>query len=286
MSADAEIAQALFLVAGGSIKEVGKSANFAADWSVEAERLCRGFGSPRPGVACPAALFAQPFGPRHVAVVQVADQQAGLGFRFRVLSRDLYTHSIGDPFLVGDRFLPDWSASGELRALQWPVDAAPRRTIAQLQQVLETGGSQTLLGGVQALVDGGRLYFERVAPAPQLIRDLWALLPNSSRAELWPATFAYSNDLGFDVLVLPMRPIPGGPAPAGTDRYVTEEQVVDYPEGRYEFSLQYAVEHDQQRELDRLLNRPTGMRRFWLALFILIGGALTYLAILAIGRFL
>jgi hypothetical protein len=122
--------------------------------------------------------------------------------------------------------------------------------------------------------------FERPAPAPQLVRDLWALLPYASRAELWPTTFAYANDLGFDVLVMPKE---AGPAP---DRHLTEEQAVDYPEGRYEFGVQYAIEHADQRELDRLLTRPTSTQRLYLALFILIGGALTYLAVNAIARFL
>jgi hypothetical protein len=171
---------------------------------------------------------------------------------------------------------------GEWRiaALSWPAERPPRRTIAQLQQALQTGGSTTLLGAVQALVDGSRLAFDRVAPAPQLVRDLWALLPNSVRVELWPTTFAFSNDLGFDLLV---RYTNQEPPP---DRYLTEEQVVDYPEGRYEFALQYAVEHDDQRELDRLLRRPSGRQTLRLAVFILIGGAFTYLAIHAISRFL
>ncbi len=233
MSQDVEIAQAKFLVSGDTIREMGRSANFAADWLESAERLCRGFGSPPPGVKCPEALFAQPFGSRHVAVVQVADQPGGLGFRHLVLPRDLYGRSMGNLFLVADQFPPDWKASGELPALSWPAEPPPRRTIAQLQQVLQTGGSQTLLGAVQALVDGSRLVFDRVAPAPQLVRDLWALLPNSTRVELWPTTFAFPNDLTFDLLV---RPANQGPPP---DRYLTEEQVVDYPEGRYEFALQY-----------------------------------------------
>src|SRR5262249_8901551 len=204
----------------------------------EAVRLCNGFGARPEGVACPQALFGNPFGPDHVAVVQVADfpnppaeigfQSDALSFRFLILPRRLYSDFIADPFRVSDQFFPDWTAKGELPTLTWPNEPPPRRTIAQLQHVLQTGGSPTLLGGVQGLIDGGRLVFERPAPATQLVRDLWQLLPYSSQAELWPATFAFGNDLGFDLLVVPKKE--GLPL----DRYITEEQATDYPQGRYE----------------------------------------------------
>ncbi|MFL5339553.1 MAG: hypothetical protein ACJ8F7_05230 [Gemmataceae bacterium] len=281
MSQDAApVAQALYFRDRDELRFAGKSADFADGWVEAAESLCRGFGPPLAGVACPEALIARPLGPRHVAVVQVADRPGGLGFRVLALPRVFYAGWIGDPFLVSERFPPDWSAKGELPTLTWPAEAPPRRTVAQLQQVLQTGGSQTLLGAVQALVDGSRVVFERAAPAPQLVRDLWALLPNSSRAELWPATFAYGTELGFDVLVVPPAAV------AKPDRYLTEEQVVDYPEGRYEFSLQYAIEHDDQRELNQLLRRPGSRQRVRLLFFLVAGVTITYIAINAIRQFL
>lgn len=275
------VAQAIFISTNHEVRERGRSEDFDPAWLAEAERICRGFGTPIPGVACPLAIFAQPFSSRHVAVVQVADLPGmGLGFRFIILPRRLYTNLIADPFRVADYFPPTWDRSGTLPTLAWPNQPPPRRTIEQLQHVLQTGGSPTLLGAVQGLVDGGRLLFERAAPATQLVRDLWQLLPTSAQAELWPTTFAFGNDLMFDILVIPKA------EGLKLDRYITEEQALDYPERRYEFSLQYAVEHGDQRELDALLSRRSSKQMLRLALFILIGGVLAYIGINMLLRFL
>jgi len=247
---------------------LGRSPGFAEEWLPEAERLCRGFGARLEGVACPAAAFAYPFGPEHVAVVQVADLAepvGSLGFRFLILPRQLYSNFIADPFRVSDEFPPAWVPRAELPELFWPDEPPARRTIAQLQHVLQTGGSPTLLGGVQGLIDGGRLVFERPAPATQLVRDLWQLLPYSSQAELWPASFAFGNDLGFDLLVVPKKD--GLPL----DRYITEERATDYPQGRYELNLQIAIEAGQQHDLDHLLARRSSRQTLRLALFLLFG---------------
>jgi hypothetical protein len=256
-------------------------ASVASDWRAEAAALCAKFGEPRDGIACPLAIFAQPLSWDCVAVVQAADlPDARLGFRMLFVPRHLYSDLIRDPFTVSDRFPPDWKAQGPLAALAWLDERPPRRTVAQLQKVLETGGSPTLLGAVQALVDGGRVVFERATPASQLIRDVWQLLPSSVQGELWPATFAFSNDLRFDLLVVPK--IEG----LDLDRYVTEERAVDYPEGRFEFGLQYAIEHGDQAEVDRLLNRRSGKQFLRTAIFVLIFGVVAYLGVHVLFRFL
>jgi hypothetical protein len=200
--------------------------------------------------------------------VQVADlphPTGALGFRIVAVPRRSYSHQIADPFRVHDTFPPDWTKRGEMPPLTWPAEPPPRRTIADLQKVLQTGGSPTLLGSVQALIDGSRLVFERAAPAPQLARDLWQLLPYSSQAELWPATFAFGNELGFDVLVVPKK------EGLQLDRYITEDQALDYPEGRYELNLQIAVESGNQHDIDRLFARRTSRQTLRLALFLLFG---------------
>src|SRR5436309_4903495 len=81
----------------GGYRFLARSPGFLDDWLPAAERLCTGFGNRPADVACPAAVFAQPLGKRHVAVVQVADQgtdDAGrpgaLGFRLLVLARADY----------------------------------------------------------------------------------------------------------------------------------------------------------------------------------------------------
>jgi hypothetical protein len=273
---DATVEQAFLLLDSAGLNLRGQSEALYADRErAEAvARLCQSFGAPPEGVKCPLAVFAQPFGPASVAVVQVADQPGGgLGFRVLVLPRQVYTRFYRDPFAVSDCFPPDWAASGLLPTLALSLDPRPRRAVDQLQKILETGGSETLLGAVQALVDGGRVYFVRPAPAPQLTRDIWRLLPDSVQAELWPASFAFANDLRFDLLVVPKAE--GLPL----DRYVTEEQAVEYPHGHYEFSLQYAVERGDQREVDHLLGRRSSAQMMRWLIYFVIFSVLSYLVI-------
>lgn len=265
---------------GGGYRFLARSPGFLDEWLTEAERLCTSFGERPAGVQCPACVFAQPFGKLHVAVVQVADQGAddagrpgALGFRLLVLPRPAYTAWIGDPFLLDERLPPSWSARGELPALSWSTAPLPSRTVAEVRRILQPaaespeGGfsqSATLLGGVQALVDGGRLVFERPAPDPDILRKLWALLPNSTRAGLWPASFAFANSLGFHVLVAPRVRADDFPG------YLTEEQAGDYPEGRYELNLQLAAEANDQRALNALFARRSGAQTLRLGLFLLL----------------
>jgi hypothetical protein len=254
----------------GGYHFLARSAGFLDEWLPLAEQLCTRFGERPAGVACPGCVFARPFGPRHVAVVQVADQgrdDAGrpgaLAFRLLVLPRRLYADLGGDPFLLADQFPPPWEARGELPALAWAAGPPPRRTVEQLQKVLQVPYSATLLGGAQALLDGGRLVFERREPDAALLRGLWALLPLASRAGLWPASFAFSNALGFHAVVVPRA---GGPEFAN---YLHEVQAGDYPEGRYELSLQTAVEAGDQAELDALFARRSRAQVLRLGLLLL-----------------
>ncbi|MBL8797414.1 MAG: hypothetical protein JNM56_26160 [Planctomycetia bacterium] len=277
---DIAIEQALYGNAEtGGYRFVSRSPGFLDAWLPLAERLCTGFGERPPGVACPGAVFAQPLGTRHVAVVQVADQgsdDAGrpgaLGFRLLVVPREDYGLWLGDPFALADRFPPPWSARGDLPTLLFPREPPSRRTVEQVRQVLKNGDSATLLGGVQALIDAGRIVFQRPAPAPDLLRQLWLLMPQSSRAEIWPATFAFGNDLRFDVLVTPRVD------PARFPDYLTEEQAGDYPQGRYELDVQIAAESGDQRALDALFTRRSSRQTLKLAVILLVVVAVVALA--------
>src|SRR5204863_8615879 len=74
---DIPIEQAIYgSQATGGYRFLARSPGFLAEWLPEAERLCTGFGERPAGVACPGCVFAQSFGKRHVAIVQVADQRA------------------------------------------------------------------------------------------------------------------------------------------------------------------------------------------------------------------
>jgi hypothetical protein len=255
---------------------LARSPGFRDDWLVEAERLCRGFGERPAGVVCADALFVQPFGKRHVTIVQVADgvpddngRPGALAFRVLVLSSAIYSELGGDPFLIADRFPADLSATGNLPALLWSDGPPPSRTVAGLRKVLDVANSAVLLGGTQALLDGGRLVFERRESAGSLVRSLWALLPTTTRCRLWPATIVFAEPSRFHVAVVPRADDPAMAA------YVDEVRAGDYPEGRYELELQIAVEHGDQERLDELLARRSRSQVMRLGLALL--------AVLALG---
>lgn len=240
------------------------SDNFRDDWRPDVERIVEAFGLPR-GASAPDCLFAVPFARRHVAVVSVA----GRRFRFLVLPRKLY-HVIPDPFAIAERFPPKWE--GPLDTLEWPPEPLPRRTVAQLDHIFKHGEGPLLLGACQTLVDGGRIVLRRDQPDPGLCRDLWNLLPDSTRRAMWPATFAYSPAMGFNLVVLPVMP------EGGRVGYLTEDQARDYPESKYERELQTAVEHNDQRSVDTLLARRTSVETLRLAVWMVLGAT-----VLAVG---
>src|SRR5207244_12819665 len=139
------------------------------------------------------------------------------------------------PFALADKLPPDWHARGDLPTLELAAEALPVRKIEEIKEVLQRDQGPNLLGAAQVLVDGGRVVFERPAPDVDLIRYLWTLLPTRTRGQLWPASFAFGNALGFDALVTPNAV---GPEFA---HYVKNEETGDYPEGRYERNLQVAL---------------------------------------------
>lgn len=205
----------------------------------------------------PAAVFALPFGASYVAVVQVADR----AFRFLILDRSLY-EALGDPFAIADRFPPNWTVRGELDALEWPPEPLSPRTVEDVQSTLKTGDSPLLLGMTQALIDGSRVLLIRPEPDPELLRELWKLLPDRTRCDLWPATFANSVELGFHVAIVREA---AAKWPIG---YLTEEQARDYPEGRYELALQIAAEDGDQAALNKLFARRSSRDTLRLAIYM------------------
>jgi hypothetical protein len=254
----------------GGFRFLGRSPGFLDDWLPLAEQLCNGFGE-RPGdIACPGCVFARPLGPRHVAVIQAADlgrddanRPGAIGFRLLVLIRQAYEELTGDPFHIAEQYPPFWQEEGELPTLKWTAGPVPPRTVREVEKVLQSTDSATLLGGVQALIDAGRLVFERREPDTRLLRRLWTLLPTSTRCNLWPASYAFGNALGFDVLVVPRAD------PAQYESYLREEQAGDYPEGRYELNLQIAAESGDQAALDALFARRSSKETLRLAVIIL-----------------
>jgi hypothetical protein len=272
---DLRIQQAVAVADARGVKVVAASDDFD---TAEAERVAVLFG-PRPaGVRCPLAHFACPFGRDAVAVVRVEDRPGSgdpLGFRLLVLARDLYRH-LGDPFAVSDRYPADWSASGRLPDLEWPPAPLPERTVEQLDAVLKDGDGPLLLGAAQAVVDGNRVLLVRPAPDEAAVRGVWQLLPDRTRADRWPASFAFSADLGFHLAAGP-----GFALPDREPRPLTEEAVKDYPQSRYELDLQIAVESGDRAAVRRLLARRTTDDTVRLAAYIIVFS----LAVAALLRF-
>lgn len=261
MTPDLRIQQAVILADNRGVRVMARTADFDVP---EAERIAVLFGSRPAGVACPLAHFACPFGEQHVAVVRVEDRPGSfLGFRFLVLSRELYRH-LGDPFAIADRFPPDWSASGTLPDLAWPEERLPERTVEQLDAILKSGDSGLLLASTQVLVDGNRVLLRRKEPDESFARGVWQLLPERTRRDLWPASFAFSEELGFHLAMGPTLPTP-------TDAYVkplTEDAIRDYPSSSYELNLQIAIESGDRAALRRLLARRTADEAIRLGLYI------------------
>jgi hypothetical protein len=112
-------------------------------------------------------------------------------------------------------------------------------------------------------VDGGRVVFQRQQPDPALLRNLWSLLPTRTREDLWPASFAFGNDLGFHALATPR-------INEGFENYVNEEQAGDYPEGRYERGVQVAAETGDQPDLDALFARRSRKQTLRLGIYLMM----------------
>lgn len=274
--------QALVIRSATEPRVVAQSEEFGFELEELALRTAVGFGPRPPGIACPEALFALLADEGNtVFIVQVRDLPTDpsvtdplLGFRFIAVDRSVYAYEFaGDPFGIADHFPPDWFTRGRLPDLDGGKVARKKRTIADVQNVLKTGDGPSLLGTTQALIDGGHVAAQRDTPDPAFVRGVWQLLPDRIRAELWPATFAFSPDLRFHLVVLP------SPPPAG---YLGEEQAKDYPESRYELALQSAAESGDQAELDRLFARKTSKEVLRLA----IGMVLFALVIAAVMKFL
>lgn len=272
MPIDRTIAQLIVLLDRSGPAVVAKSDSVPFAWENSANTATVRYGSRPAGLKVPEAIFAVPLGKGHVAIANVTEVNDSLGFRFLFLNRKLYD-ALGDPFQIADKFPPEWAARGALPLLEWPEEPLPPRRVEDLQAMLKANDGPFLLGATQALLDGSRIMLQNSEPDAKLLRNLWQLLPTKSRTDIWPATFAFSEELGFQIVAMPSVPekLPMG--------YLNEEQTRDYPEGRYELSLQTAIESGNQFELDRLLARRSSQETLRLAAMML--GFAVILAVLS-----
>lgn len=246
----------LALYGPSDVRWLARSPGFQDDWRPRAEELCRGFGARPADWRCPEAIFVQPLDKRRRAVVRASDLGAtddqppvAIGFHLLIVNEADYRATGGDAFGLAAAAAPVWDRRGDLPVLSWPPPTAAR-SVEEVRQVLQRSDGPTLLGAAQALVDGGRVAWIRSQPETAMLKGLWTLLPASVRCELSFASFAFSNELQFHVLVLPEA------SKGGFDRrYLSEEQVDNYPEGRYELGVQAAAEAGDQDYLNLLFAR-------------------------------
>ena len=293
------IPQALFFQeVSETIDCVARSSDFAEDWIPAVQDLLREYAIPLDARRFETIIFARPLTKKWVAIVQVGDLRKGspqhvtrdgIGFRVFVIDKKKYTQYLGDPFEVAEQSDSVWEGEGELPLLSWPEEPLKARTVKQVQEVLKRikhgalkedipgeeqmeedfdpskhTESPALLGGVQMLIDGGRLVFERPEPDLSLLKAMWTLLPQTSRIDLWPATFTFNNNIPFDMIVVSKYSMDDFPG------YTTEDQAADYPEGSYELALQIAAESNDQDALDALYHRRTPSETLKMGIILLI----------------
>lgn len=247
-----------------------RSPGFEDAWVAPAQQLCTRFGLPSDDLSELTCVFAKPLTKNHVAVVQVAHRplEAKSGrpkavFRLLVIPLQTYIDFTGDPFSIADQFVPLWNDSGALPTLTLSGTEPRRRRVEEIQTILQRSDGPTLLGTAQALVDASRVVFEKSGPDESLIRSIWQLLPDSTRCELWPTSFAFGNELAFDVLVASSAQ---GEAYSG---YLRGDEAENYPEGRYELHLQIAAEDGDQGAIDGLFGRRSRKQTLRLCLYLL-----------------
>lgn len=178
------------------------------------------------------------------------------------------------PFYILDQFPNPRDGEDE----EWvpATKSLPPRRVEDLQAVLRDGDGPLLLGTTQGLVDTEQILLVATEPREKFLRDLWQLLPDSTRRVTWVASYCFAELPEFHLSFVPKLPEQLG-------RYMDEERVLDYPDSRYERSLQIAIEAGDQRELDSLLARRSTTETIRLMVMILILMAVVSVASRFIG---
>lgn len=265
-----EIEQALVVRSGSGPAQLRAHSDKLTSRKLEACRqLCQVFTIPAETAPAAEILFTWAIDRETMAIVRtrrLSVDQPDV-YHIMLVPRQLYIQQQGDPFRLSQLLPATWETPEYLPAWAAPLEQPPRRTVTDVQALLKLEVGPMLLGAAQVLVDGARLALARPGPDDRFIRDLWMLLPLSTRLACQLATFAANTHLGFHVVVLPRLDAQTIDEPLF---YVTEEQAGGYPEGRYELHLQIAVEAGDQGELDRLFARPSSAQVWKLGVFLLL----------------
>ncbi len=246
-----EIAQLLLLRSGSGPDIVARSEGIEFVHEEFASRTAVAYGVPPDSESEFEAVFTLPYDAETVAIATVkASRDAGprLAMRFLFVPVPLYRW-IGDPFAISDRQPMSALARGRLPVISWQAEPRPQRSVEALQQILQTGDAPFLLGATQALLDGTRIRILSPDSKTAPLRQLWQLLPDVTRCEVWPCEYVCDDGLPFHIAAVPSLParLPPG--------FITDEQARDYPAARYELALQAAIESGDQSALDELLAR-------------------------------
>ena len=261
------------LHAGREVRWLAQSAEFLDDWRPEWEPHLLAAAQRLGQTPCADGLFVRSLPEKRVGICRMADLDGDpptvRGVQLLVLKEDLYREAAWDPFAIVEACVPNWHARGSLPACSVSVPL-PRRTVEQVCEVLKSADSPALFGAAQALVDGGRVAWVRPQLDPVLLRRLWTLLPTSTRWELRPASWAVGAARDFHAVLVAQ--VEQGDF---DHRFLSEAQVTNYPEGRYELGVQAAAEAGDQAELDRLFARRSRTETWRLGLWV--AGALIVL---------
>ena len=250
----------------GQYKLLGLSPGFQEAFQSEPLRLCDGFGERPAGVACPGVCSRNRWGRSTSRSYRSrTSRTASWGFT-SWSSRVAYRGLGGDPFFspVGSR-RP--GTKQDRCPLDWSDEAIPARAMEHVCRILQRDDGPNLLGGSQgrwtaAGSCSSACSGDGFAPRP------WALLPTSTRSELWPASFAFGNALGFHTLVTPRAE---GPEFEG---YLTDEQAGDYPKAATSWPCSLPPRRATSRELERLFARRSRAETFRLGVMILAASVL------------
>ncbi|MSR30727.1 MAG: hypothetical protein EXR99_04400 [Gemmataceae bacterium] len=129
-----------------------------------------------------------------------------------------------------------------------------------LAEILKAKWGPNYLGAAQALLDGNRVILPPRENPHEIAKNLLFLLPLANRLEIGLTLLPSVNNKNFQI----QTEMPGksGKEEPGA---VLFSQAGDYPEGKFEYSLQWAVENEDLYELNRLYFRKTTTQVFWFA---------------------
>ncbi len=224
------------------------------------------------------AMVVIPWFDQQVAIIRVVwpPVHSKQSFHFLIMQKSLF-NAILNPFEIARKFPAPWHTSHRLETLHWQEEwTSPLRSAAKLQSILKNGNSPWLLGAAQALIEDGKMILYRHQPMNAPIEHLWELLPYSVQQHITFSSLCFKEDLDLNIMVLPVENANNTdhPETAAVPGYFSEEQILDFPDGRYEHSLQIAIQSGDQREIDLLFARRNSRQTLKMMILLLLGLAL------------